>query len=154
MAKQYLDLTGLTTYDGLIKQWVNSIIDALKNGSFQIVESLPEPSAASPMIIYLVATSSPSGQNNYDEYILVNNQFEKIGSTSIDLSGYATQTWVNEQISTAVSGLASQTWVTSQLANYVQTSTLANYSTTAQMNTAIDNATAAIPNSSIDNLFS
>ena len=106
------------------------------------------------MIIYLVATSSPSGQNNYDEYILVNNQFEKIGSTSIDLSGYATQTWVNEQISTAVSGLASQTWVTGQLANYVQTSTLANYSTTAQMNTAIDNATAAIPNSSIDNLFS
>lgn len=154
MAKQYLDLTGLTTYDGLIKQWVNSIIDALKNGSFQIVESLPEPSAASPMIIYLVATSSPGSQNNYDEYILVNSQFEKIGSTSIDLSGYATQTWVNEQISTAVSGYATQTWVTSQLANYVQKSTLDNYSTTAQMNTAIDNATAAIPNSSIDNLFS
>lgn len=154
MAKQYLDLTGLTTYDGKIKQWVNSIIDALKNGSFQIVDSLPDPSAASPMIIYLVATASPSGQNNYDEYILVNSQFEKIGSTSIDLSGYATQTWVNEQISTAISGYATQTWVTGQLANYVKTSTLANYSTTEQMNTAIENATAAIPNQSIDSLFS
>lgn len=154
MAKQYLDLTGLTTYDGKIKQWVNSIIDALKNGSFQVVESLPDPSEASPMIIYLVATASPSGQNNYDEYILVNSQFEKIGSTSIDLSGYATQTWVNEQISTAISGYATQTWVTGQLANYVQTSTLANYSTTEQMNTAIENATEAIPNQSIDSLFS
>lgn len=154
MAKQFLDLTGLTTYDGLIKHWVNSIIDALKNGSFQVVESLPDPSAASPMIIYLVATSSPGVQNNYDEYILVNSKFEKIGSTSIDLSGYATQTWVNQQITTAVSGLASQTWVTSQLANYVKTSTLANYSTTQQMNTAIDNATAAIPKESIDMLFS
>lgn len=154
MAKKYLDLTGLTTYDGLIKQWVNSLIDALKNGSFQIVESLPEPSAASPMVIYLVATSSPGGQNNYDEYILVNSQFEKIGSTSIDLSGYATQTWVNAQIAAAVSGLASQTWVTSKLASYVKTSTLANYSTTAQMNTAIDNATGPIPLSDIEALFS
>lgn len=154
MAKQYLDLTGLTTYDGLIKQWVNSIIDALKNGSFQIVESLPEPSAASPMIIYLLPADSPSGQNNYDEYILVNSQFEKIGSTSIDLSGYATQTWVNQQIEAAVSGLASQTWVTSQLSSYVKTSTLANYSTTAQMNTAIDNATGSISASEIESLFS
>lgn len=50
-----------------------------------------------------------------------------------DLSAYATQTWVTQQITTATAGMATQAWVNTQLANY---------STTTQMNTAIANATA------------
>ena len=90
MAK-YLDLTGLTSYDGKLKQWVNSVVDALKNGAFQVVEAVPEPSAAQPMTIYLVAIEGGGSSGNvYEEYILVDGAMEKIGTTEISLDGYAT----------------------------------------------------------------
>ena len=90
MAK-YLDLTGLTSYDGKLKQWVNSVVDALKNGAFQVVEAVPDPSAAQPMTIYLVAIEGGGSSGNvYEEYILVGGAMEKIGTTEISLDGYAT----------------------------------------------------------------
>ena len=90
MAK-YLDLTGLQSYDGKLKQWVNSVVDALKNGAFQVVEAVPEPSAAQPMTIYLVAIEGGGSSGNvYEEYILVDGAMEKIGTTEISLDGYAT----------------------------------------------------------------
>lgn len=39
----------------------------------------------------------------YDEYVVINGQLEKIGDTSVNLDGYATETWVNEAISGLVS---------------------------------------------------
>ena len=98
MAK-YLDLTGLQSYDGKLKQWVNSVVDALKNGAFQVGEALPEPSAAEPMTIYLVAIEGGGSSGNvYEEYILVDGAMEKIGTTEISLAGYATTEWVNTQL--------------------------------------------------------
>ena len=98
MAK-YLDLTGLQSYDGKLKQWVNSVVDALKNGAFQVVEAVPEPSAAEPMTIYLVAIEGGGSSGNvYEEYILVDGAMEKIGTTEISLAGYATTEWVNTQL--------------------------------------------------------
>ena len=98
MAK-YLDLTGLTSYDGKLKQWVNSVVDALKNGAFQVVEAVPEPSAAQPMTIYLVAIEGGGSSGNvYEEYILVDGAMEKIGTTEISLDGYATTQYVNTEL--------------------------------------------------------
>ena len=37
--------------------------------------------------IYLMANSG-TGNNSYDEYIVVNGTAEKIGTTEVDLSGY------------------------------------------------------------------
>lgn len=48
---------------------------------FSIVQTLP--ATGENGVIYLV----PNG-NAYDEYIYVNNTFEKLGSTDVDLSGY------------------------------------------------------------------
>ena len=51
--------------------------------------------------MYLKLNTSASVEGNiYDEYIWVNNQFEKIGSTetTIDLSDYVTQTEFNSKI--------------------------------------------------------
>ena len=53
--------------------------------SFEVVEELPATGATAT--IYLVPNSG-SGTNSYDEYIYVNDAYEKIGSTEIDLSGY------------------------------------------------------------------
>ena len=49
------------------------------------VEELPQ--TGDKGIIYLVSHSHGEG-DSYDEYIWVNNAFEKIGNTDIDLSGY------------------------------------------------------------------
>lgn len=52
----------------------------------QVVSELPQTGEKG--VIYLVPQSGGSGTNIKDEYIWVNNAWEKIGSTDIDLSGY------------------------------------------------------------------
>ena len=61
---------------------------------FRIVQVLPTEDI-SESTIYLVPNSDPETQNLYDEYIYVNNSWEKIGSKSIDLSDYYTKTQVD-----------------------------------------------------------
>lgn len=52
---------------------------------FEVVQTLPATGDTST--IYLVPITG-SAQNTYDEYLYVNNAWEKIGSTDIDLSTY------------------------------------------------------------------
>ena len=52
---------------------------------FEIVQTLPATGEAGT--IYLVSHGG-TGTNIYDEYVYVNNAWEKIGSTDIDLSNY------------------------------------------------------------------
>ena len=52
---------------------------------FEIVATLPASGDAST--IYLISNSG-SGTNAYDEYIYVNNSWEKIGTTDVDLTNY------------------------------------------------------------------
>lgn len=68
-----------------VQSAINSAISGITGISFEIVQSLPSTGAAG--VIYLLSNSG-SGQNIYDEYIYVNNKFEKIGTTDVDLSGY------------------------------------------------------------------
>lgn len=42
-----------------------------------------------------------SGQNIYNEYMYINSAWELIGDTAVDLTGYATESYVGEQISAA-----------------------------------------------------
>lgn len=66
---------------------VNTLIGNLATISVQVVSSLPETGKSN--IIYLIAKSVADGeQNSYDEYLWTGSKFEKIGDTSIDLSGY------------------------------------------------------------------
>ena len=52
----------------------------------QVVDSLP--ATGTPGILYFLANSSGQSQNAYDEYIYVNNTWEKLGQAQIDLSNY------------------------------------------------------------------
>ena len=65
---------------------ISSAIGNISGVEFSIVQTLPATGAAG--IIYLISNGSSSGQNIYDEYVYVNNGFEKIGTTDVDLSGY------------------------------------------------------------------
>ena len=53
-----------------------------------IVEELPE--TGDPNILYLLAMEDPEENNYYDEYLWLDDQWELIGSTQIDLSDYCT----------------------------------------------------------------
>ena len=72
------------------KSEVDSLIGSVSSLDIQIVQTLPTQDI-STSTIYLVPKTS-STNDNYDEYIYVNNSWEHIGSTEVDLSNYYTKT--------------------------------------------------------------
>ena len=78
---------------------INSQINSLIGFTATIVTSLPATGEVGVMYLKLNTSASVEG-NIYEEYIWVNNKFEKIGSTetTVDLSGYVTQTEMNTQL--------------------------------------------------------
>lgn len=78
---------------------INSQINSLIGFTATIVNSLPSTGEVGVMYLKLNTSASVEG-NIYDEYIWVNNKFERIGSTetTVDLSGYVTQTEMNTQL--------------------------------------------------------
>ena len=109
------------------KTEVNDLIGQIKTISIQVVDTLPTTGESN--IIYLVPKEG-SKDDIYNEYIWVNNAWELIGSTQIDLTGYATEDWVNTQIANFLTE--------SQITQLINNS-LANYYTQEQVNNLLDN---------------
>ena len=68
-----------------------------------IVEELPDTEGADENTIYMVPQSGSvedpgTSTSHYNEYMLINGAFELIGSSQVDLSGYATETFVTSAI--------------------------------------------------------
>lgn len=75
--------------------YTDAAISKFVSFSIELVESLPAPSEAKDHTIYFLHRSNPSGgADYYYEYILINNMWELIGSTELDLSSY----WTIEQV--------------------------------------------------------
>lgn len=85
------------------KTEVNNIVGEINQFKVQFVTSLP--STGNPLTIYFVAIA---GSDNYNEYMYVNDKWEQIGSTSIDLSNYYTQAQTNQQIANAKTQLEAE----------------------------------------------
>lgn len=68
----------------------------------EIVEELPDPGEADENTIYMVGTGEGSEDSTYEEYMLVNGAFEKIGSSAIDLTDYAKKSEVDTAKSEAI----------------------------------------------------
>ena len=70
-----------------------------------IVEALPDVGEADEHTIYMVGDGEGEGNQKYEEFMLVNGAFEKIGDSAVDLTDYALKTEVDaakqEAISTA-----------------------------------------------------
>ena len=69
----------------------------------EIVEELPAVGSADANTIYMVpddgTISDPGEQtSHYNEYMLINGAFELIGTSQVDLNGYATETFVTNAI--------------------------------------------------------
>lgn len=80
------------------KKYVDDALGSITGVKFEVVESLPTTGEAGT--IYLIAHAHGE-KDIYDEYIWVTDKFEKIGSTDIDLSSYAT----DEELTAAINGL-------------------------------------------------
>lgn len=67
---------------------VKALVGNVKSIDFRLTETLPE--TGEKAVIYLVANNK--GKNDaYDEYIYINGSFERIGATTVDLTGYVKQ---------------------------------------------------------------
>lgn len=92
-----------TTVDNLVnyykksetytKEEINGLIGSTSSINFKVVDLLPETGESN--IIYLVPSSKQEENNVKDEYIWINESWELIGSTKIDLSNYYTKDQVN-----------------------------------------------------------
>lgn len=78
----------ITAY-GLNFEQLDEIIHNITGLRFELVQSLP--ASGENGIIYLVPSATTETQNIYDEFIWVNNDFEQIGTTAVDLTNYYTK---------------------------------------------------------------
>ena len=81
------------------KQEVDDIVSKVVSFKIEVVEELPTHDI-STSTIYLVPLSEPKQDNHYKEYIYVNNNWELIGTTEVDLTNYYTKSEVNDLLDT------------------------------------------------------
>lgn len=84
--------TKLETYT---QSEVNNLIGSITTINFKVVDTLPEIGESN--LIYLVPSITKSIQNIKDEYIWVDNNWESIGSTQVDLTNYYNKSEVDSK---------------------------------------------------------
>lgn len=85
------------TIDTKINDAKKEILSEVNNISFQPVDSLPSKEDAKENVIYLVSNLD---SNVKDEYIFIDGEFEKIGDSEVDLTGYVTKDFLEERYAT------------------------------------------------------
>lgn len=83
-----------------------------------IVEQLPEVEEADENTIYMVGTGAGSEDSAYEEYMLINGAFERIGTSDVDLTNYATKAYADQAEADAISTAATDA---TQKANTAET---------------------------------
>lgn len=78
------------------KAQVDGLIGSIEQFHYEIYASTSAVTNPQGNILYLIGPTG-SGSDKYEEYVYANNSWTKIGDTTIDLSGYATESWVQQQ---------------------------------------------------------
>lgn len=103
-------LKGYGITDAYTKEEANTVISAaVANAQHlkrEIVENLPAVGNANADTIYMVAKTGGTGNQKYDEYMLINGAFEKIGDSAVDLTDYATKKEVDTAKNDAIAAAA------------------------------------------------
>ena len=86
------------------KNEVNNLISAIAQIHFQIANQLPTHDIDLHTIYFVPKQESTT--NSYNEYVYINNKWELIGSTDVDLSNYYTKQEVDLLLSGKVSQVA------------------------------------------------
>ena len=96
-------VNGKAVYD-----FVTAAIAGVAKFHAEIVSALP--STGETNILYLVAKSTATSSNGYDEYLYINGAWELIGSTDIDLSGYVQASEMHAITNTEITDIVNQVW--------------------------------------------
>ena len=75
---------------------INAAIAGISGISFEIVQTLP--ATGDPGTIYLVPAGQSATGDIYAEWIYLNDAWEKLGTTAVDLTGYTNWDSVNEEL--------------------------------------------------------
>lgn len=105
---------------------VNNLISAIPKFAISVVESLPT-SNISTTTIYLLKTSTTETGNLYTEYIYVNSTWEKLGTQTLDLSGYTTTSALSTGLSGKVDKVSGKGLSTNDLTSALKTNYDAAY---------------------------
>lgn len=86
--------------DYATKSYVEQVVAGIETGMLKrsVVQALPTQDIDSNTIYMVPRVAEDLVNNVYDEYLYVNNSWEKIGSTDVDLTGYATESYVASAI--------------------------------------------------------
>ena len=79
--------------------------------TYQVIDSTEKPTEPKEGVIYLINTETTSEDNIREEWLYINNAWEKIGTTSVNLDNYYDKTSIDTILSnkadkTAVDGLS------------------------------------------------
>ena len=126
-------------------------VESLPSMNREVVESLPTTDI-DPNVIYMVLREDSEPNNIYDEWLYINDEWEKIGSTETDLSDYYTKTQADNKFVEKVTGkgLSTNDYTTAEknklagidLTNYVENTDYANDSTGGVIKTNSDYGTS------------
>lgn len=97
--KELFPINKVVNIDAYTKKEINDLIKKIPNFKIEVVTALPT-SNIDNSTIYLVRGTG-SGENMYDEYLYVNNNWERLGgqSQSLDLTNYATKAELPKKVS-------------------------------------------------------
>ena len=101
----------------LTKDEINALVSAIPKFKIEVVTSLPA-SNISETTVYLVK-SGDDDTNLYTEYIRTGDKWEKLGTQTVDLTGYATEAWVNDILAAYVKTVDMEAYVAEVLAGYL-----------------------------------
>ena len=94
MANYKLNYTGEKINNLLFK--IDNLPEGVSTFKFEVVEELPTQNIDSSTI-YLKQIET-EGDDRYEEWICLNGIWELLGTTAVDLTGYATEEYVNNSI--------------------------------------------------------
>lgn len=94
------------------KNEVLQLIGTIQQFHYEVYPTLPQTGASN--VLYLIGPIG-AGADKYEEYVYANNDWMKIGDTSIDLSGYVT----TEALTTALADYVTSSALSTILSSYV-----------------------------------
>ncbi len=89
--------------DRYTKEEINAMISAIPKFAIKVVDILPEENI-SKTTIYLLRNEGKETSNLFDEYIYTTG-WEKLGTQTVDLSDYPTNSEMNLAIETAINNI-------------------------------------------------
>lgn len=109
----YSDLTGAPTEVSAFNndvgyQTATQVAEAINNStkiSKEIVGSLPDASSAKENVIYMILTENGTGNDVYDEYMIVNGKLEMVGNSEVDLNGYWNESNLSEMSNSEIDNI-------------------------------------------------